>query len=75
MAVTVTGSAICDKEKDGVVDIAVELMCDWAVSTATTQENTQNCVHLNLQMNKLLKRLFTHVKTHQSTVVLKEYLM
>ena len=40
MALTSTGAALSDKAKDDIVDKAIETMCDWAVVTATTREDT-----------------------------------
>ena len=45
LALSVTGAALSEKQKDDIVDRAVETMCDWAVTTATTREDTQSEMH------------------------------
>ena len=45
LALSVTGAALSEKQKDDIADRAVETMCDWAVTTATTREDTQSEMH------------------------------
>ena len=40
MALSVLGAPLTEREKDDIVDRSVDDMCDWAVTTATTREDT-----------------------------------